>query len=66
MGLFVAAIGIGFVAGPARGGLLSGVGSGPLHQAPFLLAVGFSFSAPALSVRIEESGAYWPITSSVK
>ena len=35
MGLFGAAIGTGFVAGPALGGLLSGIGSGPLHQAPF-------------------------------
>ena len=66
MGLFGAAIGTGFVAGPALGGLLSGVGSGPLHQAPFLLAAGFSFLALALSVRIEESAAYRQITSSAK
>ena len=66
MGLFGAAIGTGFVAGPALGGLLSGVGSGPLHQAPFLLAAGFSFLALALSVRIKESAAYRPITSSAK
>ncbi len=66
MGLFGAAIGSGFVAGPALGGLLSGVGSGPLHQAPFLLAAGFSLLALALSVRIEESVAYRPITSLAK
>ena len=66
MGLFGAAIGTGFAAGPALGGLLSGVGSGPLHQAPFLLAAGFSFLALAMAVRIEESTAYRPITSSAK
>ena len=66
MGLFGAAIGTGFVAGPALGGLLSGVGSGPLHQAPFLLAAGFSFLALALSIRIEESAAHRQMTSSAK
>ena len=66
MGLFGAAIGTGFVAGPALGGLLSGIGSGPLHQAPFLLAAGFSFLALALSIRIEESAAHRQMTPSVK
>ena len=66
MGLFGAAIGTGFVAGPALGGLLSGVGSGLLHQAPFLLAAGFSFLALALSIRIEESAAHRQMTPSVK
>ena len=66
MGLFGAAIGTGFVAGPALGGLLSGVGSGPLHQAPFLLAAGFSFLALALSIRIEESDAHRQMTPSAK
>ena len=66
LGLFRAALGTGFVAGPALGGLLSGVGSGPLHQAPFLLAAGFSILALALSVRIEESAAYRQVTSSTK
>jgi MFS family permease len=66
MGLFGAAVGTGFVAGPALGGLLSGVGSGPIHQAPFLLAAGFSFLAMALSVRFQESAAYRPITTSGK
>ena len=66
MGLFGAAIGTGFVAGPALGGLLSGVGSGPLHQAPFLLAAGFSFLAMALSVRFGESATCRPIKSSAK
>ena len=66
MGLFGAAIGTGFVAGPALGGLLSGVGSGPLHQAPFLLAAGFSFLALALSIRIKESAAHRQMTPSAK
>ena len=66
MGLFGAAIGTGFVAGPALGGLLSGVGSGPLHQAPFLLAAGFSFLALALSIRIEESATHRQMTPSLQ
>ena len=41
MGLLGAAIGVG-CRGPALGGLLSHVGSGPVHQAPFLLAAAFS------------------------
>ncbi len=66
LGLFGAAIGTGLVASPALGGLFSGVGSGPLHQAPFLLATGFSFLALALSVRIGESAAHRPVTSLAK
>ena len=66
MGLFGAAIGTGFVAGPALGGLLSGIGSGPLHQAPFLLAAGFSFLALMLSIRIEESASMKPASASPK
>ena len=66
MGLFGAAIGTGFVAGPALGGLLSGIGSGPLHQAPFLLAAGFSFLALILSIRIEESASLQPASASPK
>ncbi len=53
MGLLGAAIGVGFVAGPAIGGLLSHIGSGPLHQAPFLLAAGFSLLALVLSTRLK-------------
>jgi len=45
MGLLGAAIGVGFVAGPALGGLLSHVGNGPLYQTPFLLASGFAAMA---------------------
>ena len=52
MGLFGAAIGTGFVAGPALGGLFSGLGEGPLHQAPFLLAAGFGTIALLLSLRL--------------
>ena len=66
MGLFGAAIGTGFVAGPALGGLLSGIGSGPLHQAPFLLAAGFSFLALILSISIEESARLQPASASPK
>ena len=53
MGLLGAAIGVGFVAGPALGGLLSQIGSGPLHQAPFLLAAGFSLLALVLTTRLK-------------
>ena len=54
MGLFGAAIGTGFVFGPALGGLFSGLGEGPLHQAPFLLAAGFGTIALLLSLRLNE------------
>ncbi len=60
MGLFGAAIGTGFVAGPALGGLFSGLGDGPLHQAPFLLAAGFGIIALVLSMRLCESAAKAP------
>ena len=39
-GLFVAAIGTGFVADSALGGLFSGVGEGPLYQARFYRHLG--------------------------
>jgi MFS family permease len=42
MGRIGAFVGFGFVAGPALGGLLSGLG-GAVHTAPFLLASGLSF-----------------------
>ena len=60
MGLFGAAIGTGFVAGPALGGLFSGLGDGPLHQAPFLLAASFGIVALVLSMRLRESAAKAP------
>ena len=53
MGLLGAAIGVGFVAGPALGGLLSHIGGGPLHQMPFLLAAGFSLLALLLTTRLK-------------
>ena len=53
MGLLGAAIGVGFVAGPALGGLLSHVGSGPVHQAPFLLAAAFSLIALLMTLRLK-------------
>lgn len=52
MGLMGAAIGAGFVLGPAIGGLLSGIGSGPLHQTPFLLASLFGVFAILLCLRL--------------
>jgi MFS family permease len=42
MGFLGAAIGVGFVAGPALGGLLSHIGDGPLYRTPFLMAAGFA------------------------
>ncbi len=67
MGLFGAAIGTGFVAGPALGGLFSGLGGGPLHQAPFLLAAGFGAVALLLSLRLNESKtkATMPIAANI-
>ena len=52
MGFMGAAIGAGFVFGPALGGLLSGVGGGPLHQAPFSIAGAFTMLAFVLCVRL--------------
>jgi len=42
MGLMGACVGLGFVAGPALGGLLSGLG-GAVHMAPFLVAAALAF-----------------------
>ena len=63
MGLLGAAIGTGFVAGPALGGLLSGLGGGPLHQAPFLVAAMFSIIAFGLALRLSETSIAAPITN---
>ena len=52
MGFMGAAIGAGFVFGPALGGLLSGVGGGPLHQAPFSIAGAFTLLALILCLRL--------------
>ena len=52
MGLLGASIGAGFVFGPALGGLLSGVGGGPLHQAPFAIAGSFTIIAFLLCLRL--------------
>jgi MFS family permease len=60
MGLFGAAIGTGFVAGPALGGIFSGLGGGAPHQAPFLLAAAFGMMALLLSLRIGESAGHAP------
>ena len=53
MGFLGAAIGSGFVLGPAIGGLLGGLGNGPLHQVPFLVAAFFSFIAVCLAMRLK-------------
>ena len=53
MGFFGASIGVGFVAGPALGGLLGGLGGGPSHQIPFLLAAGVSLLALLLTLRLK-------------
>ena len=53
MGFLGAAIGSGFVLGPAIGGLLGGLGNGPVHQVPFLVAAFFSFIAVCLAVRLK-------------
>jgi MFS family permease len=63
MGLLGAAIGTGFVAGPALGGLLSGLGNGPLHQAPFLVAAIFSLVAFGLALRLSETSIAAPVKS---
>ena len=52
MGFMGASIGAGFVFGPALGGLLSGVGGGPLHQAPFAIAGLFTLFAFFLCLRL--------------
>ena len=62
MGFMGAFIGAGFVFGPAIGGLLSGIGGGPLHQAPFLLAGLFTLLALALCFRLP----FMPIIEAAK
>ena len=56
MGLLGAAIGSGFVLGPALGGVLGGIGSGPVHQVPFLIAGLFSALSFGLAFRLTETG----------
>ena len=55
MGLLGAAIGSGFVLGPALGGVLGGIGSGPVHQIPFLIAGLFSALSFGLAFRLTET-----------
>lgn len=60
MGLMGAFVGLGFVAGPALGGLLSGLG-GAVHMAPFLLASGLSLVGLLLAVvNVKEKGITQP------
>lgn len=56
MGLLGAAIGSGFVLGPALGGVLGGIGTGPVHQVPFLIAGLFSALSFVLAFRLDETG----------
>ncbi len=56
MGFLGAAIGSGFVLGPALGGLLGGIGSGPVHQVPFLIAGLFSALSFGLAFSLKETG----------
>ena len=57
MGLFGASIGLGFVAGPAIGGLLGGLCNGTPHQIPFLLAAFVSMAALLLTIRLKAAPA---------
>ena len=56
MGMLGASIGAGFVLGPAFGGVLSALGSGPVHQMPFLVAACFAGVACILALRLSETG----------
>ena len=56
MGFLGAAIGAGFIIGPALGGLLGGIGSGPVHQTPFLIAAAFSALSFIQASRLKETG----------
>ena len=60
MGMLGAAIGAGFVLGPALGGVLSSFGTGPAHQVPFLVAAGFAAFACLLATRLRETAAIEP------
>jgi MFS family permease len=53
MGFLGAAVGSGFVLGPAIAGLLGGLGNRPVHQVPFLVAAFFSFMAVCLAIRLK-------------
>lgn len=57
MGFLGAAIGSGFVLGPALGGVLGGIGSGPVHQVPFLLAGLFSALSFVLAFSLKETSS---------
>jgi MFS family permease len=65
MGFLGAAIGSGFVLGPAIGGLLGGLGDGPVHQAPFLVAALFSFIAVCLAMRLKLQSVQSAIDSTI-
>ena len=65
MGFLGAAIGSGFVLGPAIGGLLGGLGDGPVHQVPFLVAALFSFIAVCLAMRLKLQSVQSAIDSTI-
>ena len=73
MGLLGVFVGLGFVAGPAIGGLLSGV-AGQVHTAPFLLASGLAFTGGVICmasvretvVRAPEAEGTPPLTARLR
>ena len=64
MGMLGAFVGLGFVAGPALGGLLSGVG-GEVHTAPFMLAAVLVLTGGIISQRTVEESAHATATEKI-
>ena len=64
MGMLGAFVGLGFVAGPALGGLLSGVG-GEVHTAPFMLAAVLALTGGIISQRTVEESAHATATEKI-
>ena len=64
MGMLGAFVGLGFVAGPALGGLLSGVG-GEVHTAPFMLAAVLALTGGIISQCTVEESAHATATEKI-
>ena len=64
MGMLGAFVGLGFVAGPALGGLFSGVG-GEVHTAPFMLAAVLALTGGIISQRTVEESAHATATEKI-
>lgn len=64
MGMLGAFVGLGFVAGPALGGLLSGVG-GEVHTAPFMLAAVLALTGGIISQRTVGESAHATATEKI-